>query len=243
MLPQPLLRAPFFEIGPKAYLVGDEVLDLARAADLAAREHGVQVLFTSPLLDINRVVAATKNLVVCAPHMDPIQRGRGLADILPEAVRSAGAHAVMLNHAERPISYSVLEATMRRAAEVGLMTVVCASSMAEIRAVALLAPDVIVAEPTELIGSGQTSDLGYMQESSDAVRSINPRILVLQAAGISSGEDVERVMALGADATGSSSGIARAADRNAMVNEMIAAARRGFDSATSTNHHQEKDTA
>lgn len=234
MLPEPMLRAPFFEIGPKAYLVGDEVLELAMVADRAGVEHDVQVVFTAPLCDISRVAAATTNLVVCAPHMDPLERGRGLADILPEAVKAAGAHAVMLNHAERPISYSVLEQTMRRAKEVGLLTIVCANSMAEIRAVSLLGPDVIVAEPTELIGTGQTSDLGYMKESSEAVRAVNPDILVLQAAGINGGADVERVMTLGADATGSSSGIAKAADRQGMVDEMIAAARRGFNAATRT---------
>ncbi len=229
---KPLLQAPFFEIGPKAYLVGDEVLDLALAADRAAVEHSVQVVFTAPFLDISRIASATTNLVVCAPHMDPLRRGRGLTDILPEAVKAAGAHAVMLNHAEHPISYSVLEQTMRRADDVGLLTIVCASSMAEIRAVSLLGPDVVVAEPTELIGKGQTSDLGYMQESSKAVRSINPRILVLQAAGINGGADVERVMSLGADATGSSSCVALATDRAAMVDQMISAARRGFNSAS-----------
>lgn len=30
------IKAPFFEIGPKSYLYGDEILDLAKAADRAA---------------------------------------------------------------------------------------------------------------------------------------------------------------------------------------------------------------
>ena len=29
------IKAPFFEIGPKSYLYGDEILDLAKAADAA----------------------------------------------------------------------------------------------------------------------------------------------------------------------------------------------------------------
>jgi len=29
------IRAPFFEIGPKSYLYGDDILDLALAADAA----------------------------------------------------------------------------------------------------------------------------------------------------------------------------------------------------------------
>lgn len=229
MLPNPLIAPPFFEIGPKAYLVGDDVVDLAVAADAAARRYDLDLIFTTPFSLIARVAAATQRLVVCAPHMDPLYPGRGLANILPEELKASGAKAVMLNHAERPITYAILERTIRRAEEVGLMTVVCASSLNEIRAVALLRPDVIVAEPTELIGTGTTSDLGYMEASTSAVREIDPSILVLQAAGISSGADVYRVMAAGADATGSSSGIAAAPDRAAMAEEMLLAARRGWD--------------
>lgn len=229
MLSERILTPPFFEIGPKAYLVGDEVIELAKAADEASVRHGITVLFTTPFLELARVAAATKNLVVGAPHMDSIRPGRGLADILPESVVAAGARVVMLNHAERPLDLATLDATIRRAEEVALATIVCASSIAEIRAVARLAPDVIVAEPTELIGTGTCSDLSYMQASTDAVREIDPRILVLQGAGISGGADVLRVMLAGADATGSSSAIAKAPDRAAMVEEMLLAARCGWD--------------
>ena len=230
MLPDPIISPPFFEIGPKAYLVGDEVLELAVAADRASAEHGVQVIFTTPFTDIARVAAATENLLVCAPHMDPIRRGRGTADILPEALKAAGANGVQLNHAERPIAFPVLERTIRRAEEVGLFTMVCASSLAEIRAVALLAPDIIVAEPTELIGTGTTSDTAYIRASLEAVRTINPNVLVLLAAGIAAGGDVFRVMAAGPDGTGSSSGVAKARDRRSMVDEMVSSARQGWES-------------
>lgn len=231
MLPDPIVRPPFFEIGPKAYLIGDEVLELAMAADRASAEYGIQVIFTTPFTDIARVAAATENLLVCAPHMDPIRPGRGTADILPEALKAAGAKGVQLNHAERPIAFLVLERTIRRAEEVGLFTMVCASSLAEIRAVALLAPDIIVAEPTELIDTGITSDPAYIQASLDAVRAIDPSILVLQAAGIATGRDVFGVMAAGPDGTGSSSGVAKARDRTSMVDEMVSSARQGWESS------------
>ena len=54
-------------------------------------------------------------------------------------------------------------------------------------------------------------------------------ILVLTAAGIANGEDVYNTIIAGADATGSSSGVAKAADRAAMVDEMIAAVRKAWD--------------
>lgn len=121
------------------------------------------------------------------------------------------------------------------------MSVVCAGSLAEIEAVARLAPDVIVAEPAELIGTGNSADLAYLEVSARAIREINPSILVLQAAGITDGEDVYRVITAGADGTGSSSGIARAPDRGAMVHQMVAAARRGWDARHRHQTEQRKE--
>ena len=63
----------------------------------------------------------------------------------------------------------------------------------------------------------------------ELVKEVNPDILVLTAAGISNGQDVYNTIIAGADATGSSSGVAKAADRAAMVDEMIAAVRRAWD--------------
>jgi len=227
--PRHAIRAPFFEIGPKNYLFGDEVLDLARAADAASEKYDIDIIFTAPYQDIRMVVAETEHLFVFAPHMDPLPPGRGLADILPESIKAAGAAGVMLNHCERPLGLSMLHRTIRRAKELGLITIVCADSVDEAEAIAMLGPDIIVAEPSGLIGTGTASDIEYVRASIVAVKAINPEILVLQGAGISSGEDVYRVISAGAEATGSSSGIMKAADRNAMVDEMIRAVREAWD--------------
>ena len=37
------IKAPFFEIGPKSYLYGDEILALAQAADAASEKYGVDL--------------------------------------------------------------------------------------------------------------------------------------------------------------------------------------------------------
>jgi triosephosphate isomerase len=161
--------------------------------------------------------------------MDPIVPGRGVADILPESLIAAGARGVVLNHSEKPLSLSVLAQTIRRADEVGLATVVFADTAAESAAVAMLGPNIIVAEPAELIGTGQTSDIAYVSAAIRAIKDVDPRIFVLQGAGISSGEDVYRVIRAGAEATGASSGIIKAKDRAAMVDEMIGAIRRAWD--------------
>ena len=223
------IKAPFFEIGPKSYLYGQDVIDLAIAADKASEKYGVDIIFTTPIVEIARVKAATKRIHVFAPHMDPIVPGRGLADVLPESLVAAGAEGVMLNHVEKPLTLATLKATIKRAEEVGLTTIVCADSIVEAGMIAQLNPDIIVAEPSELIGTGLTSGPEYVAAAAKSVKDVNPDILVLTAAGIANGEDVYNTIIAGADATGSSSGVAKAADRAAMVDEMISAVRRAWD--------------
>ena len=135
----------------------------------------------------------------------------------------------MLNHCEKPLAMDVLEKTIRRAEEVGLISIVCADSMADAGRIAAMNPDIIVAEPSELIGTGVSVGEEYVRAATKSVKDVNPDILVLTAAGISNGQDVYNTIIAGADATGSSSGVAKAPDRAAMVDEMIAAVRRAWD--------------
>ncbi len=223
------LEPPFFEIGPKNYLFGKQVLDLARIADKAAEKYDVRVIFTTPYANIEKVASSTRNLKIFAPHMDSIPVGCGLACVLAESIKSAGAVGVMLNHAERPLSISTLAKTLLRARQLDLMSIVCADSMVETRAVAQLYPDLMITEPTELIGTGQACDMTYVKQSFDAVIGVNPNIGVLVGGGVSGGDDVYRIIMAGADATGSSSGIAKASDPGAMVHEMLAALRAAWD--------------
>ena len=232
MIPNCTIKAPFFEIGPKSYLYGQDVIDLAIAADKASEKYGVDIIFTTPIVEIARVKAATKRIHVFAPHMDPIVPGRGLADILPESLVAAGAEGVMLNHVEKPLDFETLEKTIKRAEEVGLTTIVCADSMADASKIATLNPDIIVAEPSELIGTGVSVGPEYVEAATKCVKDVNADILVLTAAGIANGQDVYNTIIAGADATGSSSGIAKAPDRAAMVDEMIAAVRKAWDERT-----------
>ena len=223
------IRPPFFEIGPKAYLYGECVLALAKVADKVSRKYDVQIIFDPQYTDITSLARETENLLIFAQHMDSLPIGRGYGSVLPEAVKAAGAVGVMLNHAEKRISLAELNKTIKRADEVGLATMVCADTIEEAAAIAHLAPNIIVAEEPELIGTGKTSDVDYVKKTMEVVRSINPDIHVLQGAGISSGKDVYKVIKAGAIATGSSSGIYKAANPAAMIEEMIHAMRKAWD--------------
>ena len=224
------IEPPYFEIGPKNYIYGESVLEMARLADEAAKKYDVRVIYTAPYANIEAVSRNVKNLIVFAPYMDSAPVGRGIANVLPESVCAAGARGVFFNHCERPATLSELCASISRAQGLGMYSLVCADSMRELRAVAQLAPDIIVAEPTEIIGSGKTADLSYVSASIEAVHAVDPRISVLVGGGVSSGEDVYRIIHAGADATGTSSGIFKAKDPEAMMHEMLKALREGWDS-------------
>ncbi|MBQ4575090.1 MAG: triose-phosphate isomerase [Clostridia bacterium] len=223
------IKPPFFEIGPKAYLYGEEVLALAKAADELSIEFDVDIIFTPQPCDIRMIAQNTKRLHVFAQHMDSLKPGRGLGSILPEAVKAAGADGVMLNHAEKKLTLEEIKATIERADEVGLATIVCSDTVEELRAICEMHPNMIVAEPTALIGTGQASDMGYVKATLAAAAEIDPEVMVLQGAGISNGQDVYNVIAAGAVATGSTSGIIRAEDPVAAAREMIAALRKAWD--------------
>ncbi len=223
------ITAPFFEIGPKNYLFGDDILSLAGYAQEASARWGVNVIFTTPYANIERVAREMTGLYVFAPHMDPIRPGRGLANVLPESIRQAGACGVMLNHTERPLDLTTLEATLDRANELGLLSIVCADSIKEAKAVAQMGPDLMVAEPADLIGSGNAADTSYVSASIEAIRSVNPDIGILVGGGVHTGEDVYRIIYAGADATGSSSAIATARDPEALIDEMLQAVRNAWD--------------
>ncbi len=223
------IKPPFFEIGPKAYLYGEEMLKLAKVIDKVALKYDLDVIVTPQYTDIQLLAQNTERILVFAQHMDPLPVGRGLGSVLPEAVKAAGAVGVMLNHAEKPISLETVAETIKRADEVGLATIVCADTLEDVKNIAKMGPNLIVAEPTELIGTGKTSDANYVVDTIKAVQEINPEIMVLQGAGISNGQDVYNTIKLGAQATGSTSGIIKAADPYAMVEEMLYNLRKAWD--------------
>ena len=225
------IRTPYFEIGTKNYIYGDTVLEYALAADAAAEKYDIDVLFITPAVEIRGVVEQTKHLIVLAPYMDTLRPGRGMADILPEALKAAGAAGVVVNHCEKPMSLPAIKETIQRAHELDMLVFACADTIAEAKAVAQLHPDILNPEPSELIGGAGSgvSSMDFVRESIQAIKSIYPDILVEQAAGITNGQQVYDFIMAGSEAAGAASGIVNAKDPLAMIDEMIAATRRAAD--------------
>ena len=227
---KPKIRTPYFEIGTKNYIYGDTVLEYALAADKAAEKYDIDVLFITPAVEIRRVVENTKHLIVLAPYMDTLRPGRGMADILPEALKAAGAKGVVINHCEKPMSLPQMKATIDRARELDFIVFACADTLEEAKAIAQLHPDIINPEPSAIIGGGNgVTPMDYVMDSIREIKAIYPDIMVEQAAGITCGEQVYDFIMAGSEAAGAASGIMKAKDPIAMIDEMIAATRRAAD--------------
>jgi len=227
------LRGPLFELGLKGYLHGRKAVELAKVADRISRDTGVTLIYTPQIVDIRAVAEATQHVLVCCPHLDPVLPGRGSGCVLAEAVKEAGAHAVLLNHAERPVTMNHMARAIQRAKEVGLLTIVCADSPEEAAAQANLGPDIILAEPSDLIGgtkSVASEKKDFIAHTLKKVRSVNPQILVFNSAGIRTPEDAAAVILAGADGTGSTSGVLTSSVPAGMLEAMVRAVRKAWDS-------------
>ena len=230
------IRTPYFEIGTKNYIYGDKVLEYAIAADKAAEKYDIDVLFICPAVEIRRVCENTKNLIVLAPYMDTLRPGRGMADVLPEGLKAAGAKGVVINHCEKPMSLPQMKATIDRARELDFLVFACADTLDEAKAIAQLHPDIINPEPSEIIGGGNgVSPMAYVKDSIRVIKEIDPDIMVEQAAGITNGQQVYDFIMAGSEAAGAASGIVNAKDPIAMIDEMIAATRRAADDLKKMN--------
>ena len=214
---------PFLIVNPKSYLYGQKSLELALAADKTAAETGLQIFFTCPYADIRLIRENTSHVVVCAQSLDPLTPGRGMGHVLPESLKEAGADAVFLNHAENPKTVAELSACVKRAKELSTM---------EAAAVACLDPDIVLAEPTDLIGTGKTADDSYVMETVEALHKVNPNVLVMIASGVVTADDCYNVVRLGADGTGATSGILNAPSPAVRVQEMAVAIVKAYKERT-----------
>jgi triosephosphate isomerase len=225
------IKPPVFEIGLKGYCWGAEAVRLAIEADRLAVELGVSIVYDPQAVDIPAVAAATKRILVFAQHIDPLPSGRGVGAVLAEAVRAAGAVGTLLNHSEKPLSTSELGTAIERARSVGLATLVFADSPEEAGEYARLGPDIVLAEPPDLIASGVSVGnvmARFVADAVEAVKGVDSRILVMSGAGVTGPDDVEQMMRLGLDGTGSSSGILKASDPAATMRAMLEATARAW---------------
>jgi len=221
---------PIIILNLKTYeqAIGQKAIDFARLAEKVYEKTGISIALAPQMLDIASVTVSSETPVF-SQHIDPIYPGKHTGYILPEAVAEAGAYGTLLNHSERQMPLTQIEAAIKRAREVDLVTVVCADTVESVKKIALLGPDIIAIEPPELIGTGisvSTAQPEIVSGAVEAARSINPDIKVLCGAGITNGEDASAALDLGAKGILVASGVVKAKDPYKALLELARAMQR-----------------
>jgi triosephosphate isomerase len=221
------ISLPLVLVNFKCYLeaTGNKAVQLANYAEQASERFGVTVAVAPQATDLRLVSQRTK-VPVFAQHMDPIQPGSHTGHVLAESVLEAGASGILVNHSERRLEANIIEDTITRARDLSLATVVCANSSSIAAAIASLGPDMIAVEPPELIGSGVAVSKAKPEVITDTVariRRINSEVTILCGAGITSGEDVREALRLGTQGVLVASGIVKAKDQLAAIEDLAGA--------------------
>ena len=104
---------------------------LAMVHQEVAKETGADIQVAVQAIDLAKI-SQELDIPVLAQHIDPVVFGSHTGHILPESVQMAGAAGTLLNHSERRLEREVLKASIQRAKEVGLKTIVCAQDRARL---------------------------------------------------------------------------------------------------------------
>jgi triosephosphate isomerase len=228
--PLPLkLQTPFILVNFKTYLeaTGKRAIKLAKKAEKVSRETQLQIGVAPQFMDIAAIAEAVE-IPVFAQHIDPIKPGSYTGHVLAEAVKEAGAVGTLINHSERQLKLSEIDAAIKIARSRRLISVVCANNQSISAAVAALNPDVVAVEPPELIGTGipvSKAKPEIVTATVELVRKVNPKVMILCGAGISHGDDVTAALKLGTQGVLVASAVVKAKDQYRVLREFAEKAR------------------
>ena len=200
---------------------GGRALELVKILDEVANETQVKIIPVVQAADVKEAVQSSR-LEIWVQHVDAAEFGAYTGSVLPEAVFEDGAVGTFLNHSEKKFSdFESLTKTHQRAMEVGLKTLVFASSLEELGNVARLRPTYVSYEPPEFIGSTTTSVTSAQPDivlkAVEIAKTHNLPLIV--GAGIHLREDVKKSIELGAAGVVVATNIVKAEDpKEALVN-------------------------
>lgn len=219
------MKTPLLLVNFKAYreAVGGAGLTLARLCERVSEASGQAIAVAPGLADLS-FVASQVEIPVLAQHADNVPAGSFTGWLPPESIQAAAATGTLLNHAEHRIEVSSLETLIRRCEVLGLETVVCADTLAMARAAAALRPTFVAIEPPELIGgevSVTNADPAIVSGAVEAVRAVDTGVQVLCGAGVKTGADAAKALALGTQGVLLSSGVVKAKEPQAVLTDLV----------------------
>ena len=219
------LIKPIIILNYKTYsqTTGENALKISKIVHKIAKKTKVNIIIAPQFADIYRIKREI-DIPIFSQHVDPINPGSHTGHILPESVIEAGAVGTLLNHSERQISDENLKNSVEITRKLGLKICICAPSPEISAKLANLQPDYIAFELPELIGTGisiSKTEPDLVKSSVQKILTVNPNVIPLCGAGISSGEDVYAALKLGSRGVLVASAFAKASDPEKKLIDLV----------------------
>lgn len=194
-----MLKTPIFITNFKNYeqAIGQNAVKLALIHQQVAEDTGASIAIAVNPVDLYAVAQAV-SIPVLAQHVDPVDFGSFTGQILPQALKRAGAIGSLLNHSERRLERDILTNAMACAQKSSLVRILCTESAEEAEELIQLDPDFLAFEPPELIGSSSKSVSTHAPESIAKVVALSSGVPIIVGAGINKPEDIKIALKLGA---------------------------------------------
>ena len=197
------------------------------AEDLAASmekftDRNFRMIAVVSAFDLHSIASNSTNLEVWSQHLDPVGKGSYTGWLEPESAIYRGAVGTIINHAEHKVSIKHVKELMDLLPS-DFPICACAADVSEAIELAKLNPTFIAVEPPELIGgdiSVTTADPSIVTDTVKAVKSVNSNVRVLCGAGVKNGSDVRKAIELGAEGVLLASGVTKAEDVNAVLDDL-----------------------
>ena len=203
-------------------ILGDGSVRLALAVQRASDEVGIEAVVAPPTSMLG-LVASKARVQVYSQSVGSKSGDKTTGEILPEAVKAAGARGTILNHSESRRSPSELRTLVPRLTSMGMGVCLCSQTAGEAAKLSALEPKYLAIEPPELIGSGIAVSKArpqLIQRTVSSVRRAGFDGKILCGAGIVSGEDVAKAVELGVDGVLVASSVVRAPNWVSKVREL-----------------------
>ena len=211
-----------FIINYKNYeeISGSNAARLASIVDKVAKKYKIKIAIAPP----HHLLSSIKNYSgpILAQHVDNAKIGSTTGFVIPELLKKSKISGSLINHSEHRIPSKDIIELVERLQKLKMVTVVCVKDVAEAAKYAKLNPTYIAIEPPELIGSGKavsTEKPELITKAVQAVSAAKNNTKLLCGAGIVSGQDVRKAMDLGSSGILVASGIVKAKNWDAIIEE------------------------
>ena len=218
------LPYPHFLINFKIYegTAGEDGRALVETVQTVQEQTGATFAISPQTPDLTWLARET-SVPIVAQSATAAEPGRGNGDVSLAGVAAGGVDGVVLNHPESRVDISTLQDLVDGCRTHGLESIVCVDSIEMGRAVMAFEPDCLLFEEPGDIATDRSMTETHpkrVEAFVDAVESERPETRVLLGGGISTAADVERALALGADAVGAASAFVDADDKHALLTEI-----------------------